>query len=380
MISKKNPIKIFIAAMGPGEASQGIAFAQYAIRKGADIIFAIVDKKILSIVNLDLSHFKILLLKKNSRSLNDAIVQAKPDVLLLCNSKIFSGDGLYPNRPPMPKPLTISIDSNWLFSQDSPYKSLPWVDKVCINIPEKIFRLGLKKYGGHYAISSEALKKIKVVGLLPSYSKISTSSIKKIRKKYGVSQNEKLVFFYASTASLSSSVQSQFFKKGIDAVRMLKEKGHKIKIINLSTKYPDILRIKEEWILNLNHTDAQEFYKILASSDLIFQHQGLCTLAQAIGANIPAIANVRDFKDEKSLHHAHAWEVMPFSKFGVCSMFHFSASLLTIVTEMEKLLYNNKAISKMKKQQSMLCGCGEKNVYKEIKHMLKCKIKNNTAR
>lgn len=371
MTVKKNLIKIFIVAMGPGEASQGIAFAQYAIKKGADVTFTITDKKILPIVNFDLAHFKILLLKKSSKNLNNAIIRSKPDVLLLCNSKIFSSDGFYFDHPPVPKPLTISIDSNWLFGPNSPHKSLPWVDKICINIPEKVFKLGLRKYGGHYVIPLEALKKIKVVGLLPSYPKILKSSIQKIRRKYGVSQNEKIVFFYASVASLSPSVQSNFFKKVIDAIRILREQGHEIKIINLSKIYPTILNVKEEWILNLNDISAQEFYKILASSDLILQHQGLGTLAQAISANIPSIANVRNLEDEESPYHAHAWEIIPFLKTGACSMLYFSASLPTIAMEIKKLLYNNKAIAKMKKQQSRLCECGERNVFEEIRRILK---------
>lgn len=373
-------MKIFIVAMGPGEIGQGVAFAQYALKKGADVTFAIVDKKNSPMVNSNMAHFNVLLLKKTSKSLNNAIFESKPDVLLLCNSKIFSGDGFYPNHPPMPKPLTISIDSNWLFGPDSPYKSLPWVDKYCVNIPEKVFKLGLKKYGGHYAIPPKAFKKIKIVGLLPSYSKIPISSIKKIRNKYGVSRSEKLVFLYASTASHSASILSQIFKKAIDVVRILRKKGHKIKIINASEIPKNIFKIKEEWILNLNQVDTREFYKILASSDLVFQHQGLGTLAQAIGANIPAIANVRDFKDEKSPYHAHAWEIMPFFKSGVCSVFHFSAPLPMLATEMEKLLYDNKAISKMKKKQALLYESGEKNVFEEMKYLLKYVKKNKITK
>lgn len=372
-------MKIFIAAMGPGEIGQGIAFAQYALKKGADVTFAIMDKKNSPMVNLSAARFNVLLLKKNSKSLNNAVFGSKPDVLLLCNSKIFSADGFYPNHPPLPKPLTISIDSNWLFGPDSPYKSLPWVDKYCVNIPEKVFKLGLKKYGGHYTIPVKALKKIKIVGLLPSYSKIPTFSIGKIRNKYGVLRNEKLVFLYASTASHSASVLSQFLKKAIDVIRILRKKGHEIKIINVSEIPKNIFKIKEKWILNLNHVDAREFYKILASSDLVFQHQGLGTLAQAIGANIPVISNVRDLKDEESPYHTHTWEIMPFAKSGACSVFHFSAPVSMLATEMEKLLYSDKSISKMKKKQALLYESGEKNVFEEMKYLLKCVKENNKA-
>lgn len=363
-------MKIFIAAMGPGEIGQGVAFAQYAIKNGASVTFAISDSKKLPMVNLNTAHFKVLL-SKTSKSLNRAVLRHKPDVLLLCNSKIFSGDGFYPSHPPMPKLPTISIDSNWLFGSNSPYKSLPWVDVYCINIPKNVFRLGLKKYGGHYAISAENLKKIKVVGLLPSYSKIPASAVRKIREKYGVLQNEKLIFLYASTASLSSSFQLQIFEKAIEAVGILRERGHEIKIINVSRIPRNTFDIKEKWFLHLNNKNAPEFYNILASSNLVFQHQGLCTLAQAIAANIPAISNVRDLKDEESPHHAHAWEILPFAKFGACSMLHFSAPLSTVVQEIEKLLYNNKAISKMKRRQTMLYASGGKNVFGEMKHLIK---------
>lgn len=369
MMFIKRRIRIFIAAMGPGEIAQGSAFAHYAKKMGVEIMFAVSRRAYVSIADVKSMHGKTVV-TETSKSLNHAIVRYKPDVLVLCNSKIFSADGFYINHPPVPKPPTISIDSNWLFGAKSPYTSLPWVDRYCINIPKKVFRLGLKTYGGHYAISATVFKKIRIVGLLPSYPKIPIIAARKIRKKYGILQGEKLIFLYASASSLSSALHQRVFKKAIEAVRIVREKGHEIKIISAGEVPRNVSGIKEKWFMHIGKKDTVEFYTILGSSDLVVQHQGLGTLAQAISARIPVIANVRDLMYEKSPYHAHVWEISPFAKFGACSILFFSTPASMLANEIDTLLYDHKAISRMKRRQAMLYTQGEQEVFREAMRVI----------
>ncbi len=362
--------KIFIVGMGTGEISHAVAFARYAIKQQAIVYLAVLSKDYMPLIDLNLENLIPLVLEASYESLNKTIVQYNPDVLILCNSKILNSDGQYALNPPNPKPLTLSIDSNWLFNSNIAFPYLPWVDEYCINIPEEVFNLGLKKYDGYYEISDEVMKKIKIVGLIPSYEKIPKSKIIQIREKYGVSSDEKLMFLYTSPNS-SSRTQNIIFKKAIESVIALREKGYKIKIIsiNVGEIIKDILNVTDEWFINLGTVNAHDFYDILSSSDLVFQHQGFGTLEQAIAACVPVITNVMDLSDEVTPGHAHAWEVLPFKRYGACSMFYFSDSTSDATDEVERLLYNDDRINIMKQQQQKLHSSGESGVMQEIKRL-----------
>jgi len=362
--------KIFLVAMGTGEVGQGVAFAKYAISQGFFVTFAIFDSKYLQFLNLDTINARSIVIDASVQSLNQAVTQDNPDILVLCNSKILEHDG-YCNNPPIPKPITISIDSNWLFSKDSPCKFMPWADAYCINIPKDVFKLGLIENGGNYDIPIDVMDKIKIVGLVPSYLKISDAAKEDTRKKYGILPEEKLIFMYASSTSISIAQQIGIYMKAIESVEALISRGNKIKIINIGNIPQSIVDINEKWLINVKSSDASEFYKILSSSDLVFQHQGLSTLEQSIAANVPIIANVKDLKDEEYEHHAHEWEISPFVRYGACDMMHFSDNMSESVDKIERLLYDTSAISKMKNCQSQLYEPGEANVMKEVVRLLK---------
>lgn len=361
-------IKIFIVAMGPGEIGQGMAFASYAIKKGASILFAVLRKSNARFL-YPRRQFRYII-TPTSDGLRRAITSYEPDILVLCNSKTFNWEKSFVIFPPSPKPPTLSIDSNWLFFPKSPYPALPWVDIYCINLPQKIFRLGLKKHGGGYTIPSSKMKKIRVVGLIPSYKKLSYSLKKKIRKRYHVKKTEKLIFLYSSVERLTKPL---VFEKALDAVKILREKGFPIKLIYVGDANISYLTKKYDWFIGEKSKSTDDFYKILGSADLIFQHQGLGTLAQAISARVPVIANVKDIKYEASPYHAHAWEVGPFSRYGACSMFYFSDSADLVAKEIELLLYNFKRRKKMQSSQLSLYSYlkGEKNVYREAIRLIK---------
>lgn len=356
--------------MGTGEVGQGVAFAKYAISQGFFVTFAIFDSKYLLFLNFDAINVRSIVLDASVKGLNQAIAQDNPDILVLCNSKILEHDG-YCDNPPTPKPITISIDSNWLFAKNSPCKFMPWADAYCINIPKDVFELGLVENGGNYDIPIDVMKKIKIVGLVPSYPKISDAAKEDTRKKYGILREEKLIFMYASPTSISTTQQIGIYLKAIESVKILISRGNKIKIINIGNIPQSIVDIDEKWLVNIKSKDASEFYEILSSSDLVFQHQGLSTLEQSIAANVPIIANVKDLKDEEYEHHAHEWEISPFARYGACDMMHFSDDISESVEKIRRLLYDENAISKMKSCQSQLYEPGEANVMKEVVRLLK---------
>lgn len=365
---KTSPYTFLIVAMGPGEIGQGMAFARYAMTRGVFILFGILRKDNSPFVAYKEKRFKYFLFR-TSNELKKALKQYRPNLLVLCNSKLFNWDGTFILFPPRPKPPTLSIDSNWLFHPKSPYSPLPWVDRYCINIPQKVFRYGLKKYGGRYVISKEYLKRIRVVGLLPSYTKISKAQKRHIRKKYGIKKDEKLIFLYTSVGGLLKPV---VFEKAIAALEILRAKNRFVKMIYVGEKKAAAYyRLPKGRLIITGRKSTDEFYSILSSSDLVFQHQGLGTLSQAISAEVPVIANVKDLKDESSPYHSHAWEIIPFKRCGACSLFYFRDPVEKIVREIEALLYSSKRKKRMKQDQHLLYSRGEEKVFNEAMRLVK---------
>lgn len=360
--------RFFIATMGPGEIGQGMAFARYALGRGNLVALSVPNAEYLPLIHLRHPRFSSLIIK-DSTALKKAIHIEKSDVLVLCNSKIFTRDDNFHKYPPKPKLPSISIDSNWLFGPSSPYISNPWVDRYCLNLPEQVFQLGLKKNGGHYKIPKEILKKISVVGLIPSYRPLSNQEKNKIRTQYDVRKSEKLIFLYTSIGYLIKPV---VFLKAYAVAKKLRAEGKKVKVIYFGDPPPASLDTKDRhWFLALPRTNTEHFSKVLASSDLVFQHQGLATLEQAIGAQVPVIANVKDPKYEKyPKRHMHAWEVGPFAKYGACAMFFFDDSSDTIANCAEDILFNKKRREAMRRKQRALYEKGEEKAYNEAIKLL----------
>jgi hypothetical protein len=363
--------RFFIAAMGPGEIGQGMAFARYALAQGDFVALSVPHADYLPLVNLRHPKFSTII-AKDSKTLKENLNSEKADILVLCNSKIFTRDDNFHKYPPKPKLPSLSIDSNWLFGPSSPYIFNPWVDRYCLNLPKPIFQLGLKKNGGHYVIPKKILKKIRVVGLIPSYRPIPSQEKNEIRTHYGVHKNEKLIFLYTSIGYLIKPV---VFLKAYAVAKKLRAKGKKVKVIYFGDPPPASLDAKDRsWFLALPRTNTEHFSKVLASSDLVLQHQGLSTLEQAIGAQVPVIANVRNREDEKNpTRHMHAWEVGPFAKYGACAMFFFNDSPDDIANCAEDILFNKKRRETMRRKQRALYEKGEEKVYNEAIKLLKTK-------
>ncbi|MCX6764498.1 MAG: hypothetical protein NTU58_02200 [Candidatus Nealsonbacteria bacterium] len=368
-IKVSSKIKFLFVSMGPGETSQARALAKFIFKKGGKIIFALHQKINFHFLEKDKNNFEIFLTESPSK-LNLLIKTKRPDVLLFFNSKTWGRHQEFQQIPPSPKPLTLCVDSNWLFN-DKKYpffNFIKWADNYLINIPEKIFNFGLKENGGNFVISSQTKNKIKIVGLIPYYRKISFKERLNIRKKYKIKGNEKFIFSYFSGFGAGHRIWA--FDNLLKATEKIIKKGLKIKLLYLGpTDNINPEKLKKDWIILKNSLSSDEFYSVLASCDLIFQHQGLATLSQAISAQIPVIANVAR-QPKASLPKIHFWEVEPFKKAGVCSLLSKSTPIDKIAKEIIKLLYDSLAIKKMREVQKKYCVPGEIEAYKIIKELL----------
>lgn len=368
-MKKINKNKFLFIAMGPGESVQGVGLAKYAIDKGDDIIFITRAKVNYDFVKNQIKNAKILLVE-TAEYLKKIFDQEKPDVLVLCNSKIARYyDGFF-MKFPSDKIVSVSLDSNWLFDKDGGwYSCADWLDKYFVIFPEKIFNFGLKKYGGNYDIPPEIAKRIETVGFIPFFKKPSLKTRLEMRKKYGIKKNQKLIFSYFS--GYGATHRGWAFDNLEKSIDILTQKGLDAKVIYIGAKNDlGAETLKKNWLIVEEKMNIKDFYLALASSDLVFQHQGLGTLSQAFSANIPVITNVMDLSDEVRAKHAHAWELAPFAKLGMSDMLYRSTPIGEISRNIEKLLCDKEEIKKMKSFQKKYYFAGEPNAYKTIKQLL----------
>lgn len=358
---KKSAIKYLFVARGPGETGQAAALAKFIADRGGNILFCLLQEKNKFFLKGE-KRFKIFL-TENKEKLAKIVEKEKPEILLLFNSKIWGKE--FSESPCFPKPLiSIGLDSNWLFNNKAyPYYSYTkWADIFFVFFPKKIFQLGLKNFN----IEKQELKKIIPVGFIPSYKKPRLSDIKKKRKELNLQKNEKLIFSYFSGFGAGHRIWA--FYNLVKAVDRMKKKGKKLKVLYIGPT--EDIKIKRQWLVLKNKMSTEEYFLTLAASDLVFQHQGMVTLAQAISCQIPVITNVSLLKN-KALPKIHFFEVEPFAKTKTCLMFSKSSPIKKISKGIEDLLFNKKAIETMKKNQKAILRNGEKQALKIIKKLLK---------
>ena len=368
--------KYLFVARGPGETSQARALAKYVWSKGEEIVFALHQKINYPFVEKDKDKLFRIFLTENSKSLKELVSKEAPDAILLFNSKMWGSHQDFHQNHIAPGIKTVCVDSNWLFNAKKypHYSFVRWADKYLINIPGDIFGLGLKEKGGGFIISKEMQKKIIPVGFIPFYKKVTLGVKTKIRKKYGVKKNEKLIFSYFSGFGAGHRIWA--FNNMMGAVEKLVKKGRNIKVLYIgSTRNIDKEKTKRDWFLTKNHLSIDEYYETLSSSDLIFQHQGLVTLSQAISAQVPVIANVSQLSKER-LQKIHFWEVGPFAKAGLCLMFSKSTPIKEIAEGIDDLCYNKEKRKRMQNLQKKHSVAGEKRAYQIIKNLINHKESN----
>ncbi len=293
------------------------------------------------------------------------VEEYKPDVVVLCNSKSFRDDPSFWNAPSslFPDKLVVSVDSNWLFLPSStvyPYNR--WVDKYYINLPASVFQSGLLEHGGTFDIPQSILKRLEPVGCIPAYQPISQEEKQKVRESFGLYDDEKLIFCYVSGFGAGS--RSWVFDNLIHAVDELQESHIRMLVFGDVTKI-DIDRLKRSDVLMPPKTDMEAFYAALAASDLVFQHQGLATLEQAISARVPVIANVTTYPEDE-YPDLHIWEVQPFATLGTCVLHKKTTPISKIAQSMNALLFDTNAIHAMKQQQEQVWSDGESEITKRI--------------
>lgn len=365
--------KYLFASMGPGETSQARALAKYIAKKGGEILFCLRRGKNLPFLSKD-REFKVFI-TETPKDLKKVIEKEKPDIVLFFNSKMWGSCKGFLENPLFKKPpLTVCIDSNWLFNDKKypTFRFIEWADKYLVLFPKKVFKLGLKENGGDFIIPKNVLKKIIPVGFIPSYKKPSQKRILKTRKKYKIQKKEKFIFSYFSDFEAGHRVFA--FDNLIDAVDRLIKKGKKIKVLYTGpTEDLDPNKLKKTWLIKIRKLSASEYFLTLASSDLVFQHQGMATLTQAISSGIPAICNVHNLRGG-SILRLHFWEVAPFKRAGACEMFSKSTPIKEISKEIEQLLYNPKARQRIQKNQKLIFEQGEKSSFEILKDLLSTKL------
>ena len=362
----KKKIKFCFVSRGPGETGQARALAKFLEKKGGKIIFCLHQEKNLFFLEKD-KNFKIYLTPRPD-NLKKVILKEKPHFLLLFNSKMWGGDFL--KEPPFKRPpFVFCFDSNWLFnSKKYPlYDFIKWADKYFILFPEKIFKLGLKENGGNFEIEKNVKEKIEPLGFIPSYEPIGKKLKEKIREKLKIKRNEKFIFSYFSGWGAGHRIWAlKNFEKAVD---ILVKEGKKIKAMYVGPVQDLSLKeTKRDWLLIKEKLSAKDFFSILASSDLIFMHQGMVTLAQAICCQIPVVCNVSILK--KEMARLHFWEVLPFKKAGVCEMLSKSTKVEKIKKVIFDLLYNEKRKKEMQKRQKEIFEGGERNFFEKLKKFL----------
>jgi len=349
--------KFCFVSRGPGETGQARALARFLSKKGGKILFCVHQEKNLHFLK-DEENFKIFL-TQNPKKLKEIVEKEKPEFLLLFNSKLW--DENFKKEPPFEKPkFVFCFDSNWLFNSKKypAYDYVKWAQKYFLLFPKRIFELGLKEFGGNFEIEKEAMEKIVPIGFIPSYSPISKKMRIKKRKELKVKEGEKLIFSYFS--GFGAGYRKWALENLIKALDFLTKK-RKIKAIYVGPK----IEIERPWLIKKDFLSAKEYFEILSSCDLIFMHQGMVTLAQAISSQIPVICNVSILK--KELPRLHFGELLPFKKAGVCEMFSKTTKIKKIEKRIEELLYNKKEAEKMKRKQKEIFEKGEENFFKELK-------------
>jgi hypothetical protein len=361
-------MRYFLFAMGPGETSQARALAQYMHSQGeTDLTLGIRQPINLPFIEADKDIFHIEI-TPTPHEFHQVLSQIKPDALILCNSKMWYKEPNFQITPPSPKPFTISLDSNWLFNEEAyPHFSyVKWIDQYLVNIPPQIFHYGLQEGGGGFILPPDMRKKVKPIGLVPSYQPINQTTKKRIREKYNIEPDEKMIFAYVS--GLGADARLWALTKLIEAVKEINKKNN-LKVVYIGRlKRDQVLNSPPPWLIEEPFLPATDYYDTLAASDLVFQHQGLSTLAQSISARVPTIANV-SIPAHPMLPEIHYWEIEPFARSGTCFIQTESMHIGELIASMNNLLFNQSTRKKMIEAQQQQYSRGEVECYKILKNI-----------
>lgn len=350
--------------MASGETSQAYAIAEYLHSTGKPVTL-LIKKDVTRGFFTDSSPGFPVRMAPTVDLLKQYVGEYKPEVLVLCNSKSFRDDPTFWNAPSslFPDLLTVTVDSNWLFLPTStlyPYNR--WVDRYYINLPSDVFQAGMLEHGGTFDIPKSISARLEPVGCIPSYVPETDVERKRMRELIGVRDEEKLIFCYVSGFGAGS--RSWVFDNLLHAIDELQQPNIKILIFGDVTKI-DLDSLKRKDIIIPPKTNMDAFYSALAASDLVFQHQGLATLEQAISAQVPVIANVTSYPDDE-YPDLHMWEVQPFAHMGACVLHTKTTPVSKIANSIHTYLFDTGAIAEMKEAQKKQWSDGEPELIRRI--------------
>jgi hypothetical protein len=234
--------KFCFVSRGPGETGQARALAKFLSKKGGKILFCLHQERNLFFLKDD-KEFKVFLTPE-PKNLKKILENEKPDFLFLFNSKMWDDD--FKKKCPFKKPkFVFCFDSNWLFNNKKypQYKFVKWADKYFILFPERIFRLGLKEFGGNFEIEKGIKEKLIPIGFIPSYLPTTKEKKERIRKELGVRKEEKLIFSYFS--GFGAGYRSWALENFVKVMNSLIKKGRKIKAVYIGPK----IGIQKEWLI-----------------------------------------------------------------------------------------------------------------------------------
>ncbi len=356
-------MKCLLAAMGPGEVAHAQALGRHLHTQGFAVTLAVVQATNMNFIKSDRDKFTIAF-TPTPGSLVAQLQLHTPDVLVLCNSKIWRKNDLFRETPPPNKPLTVCFDTFWLFDR-AKFPGFPfvtWADRYLIGFPPKIFELGLEENGGNFTIEKSVREKLEPVGFVPSYEPPSSETRENIRKTFQLKEDEKLIFLYAS--GRGADHRPWVIEKLLGSVRQLRSRGKNTRVLYLG---PPLSQPVPPWVTEKTFID--DFYGALAASDLVFQHHGMGTLAQAIAAQIPVIANA-DIPGHPTIPEQHIWELSPLARAGTCFMETKLTPLSETTTSVDTLLYNEEARKRMQAAQAKHFVPGEPNAYQAIMKLM----------
>lgn len=345
----------FIFGMGPGETAQGVSLARVALAAGHRVSMAVREPPTLRILDT-LDCPKTVL--RQGDAVRAAIEQGGYDAVVFCNSKAFGNDPAFQNTPPSPKPFTCSLDSNWLFDHPTWYPCIQWLDRIFLSFSEAIYQNGLRQGGGHYEIPSQLQPRVQPVGFIPFRQPLDPSARAGLRDALGLPDAHRLVFSYFGRGS---TYQRHFFARYLEIMEACYDACRgALRVIHFGEEQP-----QAPWVLREEKDlDRNRFYSWLAASDLVFQHHGLSTLMQAIGAQVPVMTNI--YRPRPGYRHAHAWEIGPFERAGLCAIHFFDDPLDHIVETMRPLLFPSERRTTMMEAQAQHVVAGEETALAEI--------------
>lgn len=364
-------MNIIIFGRGPGEASQAYGLASYIARQGHTIHFVLGQEVNKTFFPHTVSFFVQVIPSTSStghKEFTQLVKEKNPDAVIMCNSKSFFKTEFI-TRPAWSDIPLFTLDSNWLFSTKYPgYPFISWAERHFLNFPPRVFENGLKGQGGTFEIDSQVRKKIQVIGLVPSYEKPAPSTKEEWRKKLGIQIDEKLIFCYISGRGTVG--QPWVLENLLKVVDHLRDRGKKT-VITAVGKGIDGAKLAGDGYRYVDPglLDCESFYQLIGASDLVFQHQGIATLTQAICAQVPVIVNVA-FDQTKSLPNLHEWETRPFEKAGLCTVMLKSTPFALLLQTVEALLYDAHARNKMISTQQQSYQNGEAHILDSIKAIL----------